>query len=92
MFPFDKIKIDRSFVAEFSSRADCAAIVCAVTGLGRTLNLGTTGEGVETAEQFELLRAAGCSQVQGFFFNRPVPVSALDFTAHADRKPVGHVA
>src|SRR5262249_25202213 len=59
MFPFDKIKIDKSFVAEFSSRADCAAIVCAVTGLGRTLQLDTTGEGVETAEQFELLRAAG---------------------------------
>ena len=79
MFPFDKIKIDRSFVAEFSDRADCAAIVCAVTGLGRSLNVDTTGEGVETAEQFELLRAAGCTQVQGFLFNRPVPARELDF-------------
>jgi diguanylate cyclase (GGDEF)-like protein len=81
MFPFDKI--DRSFVGEFSNRADCAAIVCAVTGLGRTLQLDTTAEGVETAEQFELLRAAGCTQAQGFLFSRSVPASALDFAANA---------
>jgi EAL domain-containing protein (putative c-di-GMP-specific phosphodiesterase class I) len=92
MFPFDKIKIDKSFVAEFSHRADCAAIVCAVTGLGRTLQLDTTGEGVETAEQFELLRAAGCTQVQGFLFNRPVPASALDLGADFADKLVGQVA
>ncbi len=84
MFPFDQIKIDRSFVAEFSNRADCAAIVCAVTGLGRTLQLETTAEGVETAEQFELLRAAGCTHAQGFLFSRPVPAAALDFGADAD--------
>ena len=92
MFPFDKIKIDKSFVAEFSSRADCAAIVCAVTGLGRSLQLDTTGEGVETAEQFELLRAAGCTQVQGFLFNRPVPASELDFDADLGGKLIGRVA
>jgi diguanylate cyclase (GGDEF)-like protein len=92
MFPFDKIKIDKSFVAEFSSRADCAAIVCAVTGLGRSLQLETTGEGVETAEQFELLRAAGCTQVQGFLFDRPVPASALDFGVSVDERLVGRVA
>jgi diguanylate cyclase (GGDEF)-like protein len=84
IFPFDKIKIDKSFVAEFSSRADCAAIVCAVTGLGRSLQLDTTGEGVETAEQFELLRAAGCSQVQGFLFDRPVPAAELDLNTSVD--------
>ncbi len=92
MFPFDKIKIDKSFVAEFSNRADCAAIVCAVTGLGRTLQLDTTGEGVETAEQFELLRAAGCTQVQGFLFNRPVPASELDFGEDFADKLIGRVA
>ena len=92
MFPFDKIKIDKSFVAEFSSRADCAAIVCAVTGLGRSLQLETTGEGVETAEQFELLRAAGCTQVQGFLFDRPVPASALDFGTSVDERLLGRVA
>jgi diguanylate cyclase (GGDEF)-like protein len=92
MFPFDKIKIDKSFVAEFSNRADCAAIVCAVTGLGRTLQLDTTGEGVETAEQFELLRAAGCTHVQGFLFNRPVPASELDFGVDVGEKLIGQVA
>ncbi len=92
MFPFDKIKIDKSFVADFSSRADSAAIVCAVAGLGRSLQLETTGEGVETAEQFELLRAAGCTQVQGFLFDRPVPASALDFGVSVDERLVGRVA
>jgi diguanylate cyclase (GGDEF)-like protein len=92
MFPFDKIKIDKSFVAEFSSRADCAAIVCAVAGLGRSLQLETTGEGVETTEQFELLRAAGCTQVQGFLFDRPVPAAALDFGVSIDERLVGRVA
>jgi EAL domain-containing protein (putative c-di-GMP-specific phosphodiesterase class I) len=80
MFPFDKIKIDKSFVNDLSSRADCAAIVCAVTGLGRSLSILTTAEGVETQEQFELLRAAGCNQMQGYLFGRPCPVANLTFT------------
>ncbi len=79
MFPFDKIKIDRSFVGELSNRADCAAIVCAVTGLGRGLEIVTTAEGVETEEQLDLLRAAGVDQVQGFLLSRPTPGSRLDF-------------
>jgi diguanylate cyclase (GGDEF)-like protein len=83
MFPFDKIKIDRSFVGELSNRADCAAIVCAVTGLGRGLDIVTTAEGVETEEQFDLLRAAGVDQVQGFLLSRPCLASKLDFTTHA---------
>lgn len=80
MFPFDKIKIDKSFVNDLSNRADCAAIVCAVTGLGRSLSILTTAEGVETQEQFELLRAAGCNQMQGYLFGRPCPVADLTFT------------
>src|SRR3984957_14354428 len=92
IFPFDKIKIDKSFVAEFSSRADCAAIVCAVAGLGRSLQLDTTGGGGETAEKFELLRAAGCSQVQGFLFDRPVPAAELDFNTSIDDRLVRRVA
>ncbi len=79
MFPFDKIKIDRSFVAEMPNRADCAAIVAAITGLGRSLDIQTTAEGVETEEQFSLLCAAGCTQAQGYLFSRPQPLSALDF-------------
>ncbi|MGE0063096.1 MAG: putative bifunctional diguanylate cyclase/phosphodiesterase [Xanthobacteraceae bacterium] len=79
MFPFDKIKIDRSFINEMSTRTDCAAIVCAVTGLGRSLNITTTAEGVETQEQFTLLRAVGCTQIQGYLFGRPVPAAELPF-------------
>jgi diguanylate cyclase (GGDEF)-like protein len=79
MFPFDKIKIDRSFVDELSTRADCAAIVCAVVGLGSGLNIVTTAEGVETEEQYRLLRAAGVNQVQGFLLSRPRHSSELEF-------------
>jgi diguanylate cyclase (GGDEF)-like protein/PAS domain S-box-containing protein len=81
MFPFDKIKIDRSFINEMSTRTDCAAIVCAVTGLGRSLNIATTAEGVETQEQFTLLRAVGCTQIQGYLFGRPVPAAELPFNS-----------
>ncbi len=79
MFPFDKIKIDRSFVSELSNRADCAAIVCAITGLGRGLNILTTAEGVETEEQLDLLRAAGVDQLQGYLLARPKPLQDVDF-------------
>jgi EAL domain-containing protein (putative c-di-GMP-specific phosphodiesterase class I) len=79
MFPFDKIKIDRSFVSELSNRADCAAIVCAITGLGRGLNILTTAEGVETEEQLDLLRAAGVDQLQGYLMARPKPLAEVDF-------------
>jgi diguanylate cyclase (GGDEF)-like protein len=79
MFPFDKIKIDKSFVHKLSSSAECAAIVCAVIGLGGSLGIDTVAEGVETQEQFALLRVAGCSQAQGYLFSRPVPAGKLDF-------------
>jgi diguanylate cyclase (GGDEF)-like protein len=81
-FPFDKIKIDKSFVDEMQSRTDCAAIVSAVAGLARTLNMATTAEGVETPEQLALLRAAGCGQAQGYLFSRPRPLAELDFGPH----------
>ncbi len=77
MFPFDKIKIDRSFVNEISTRSDCAAIVCAITSLARTLNIVTTAEGVETHDQYLLLRTAGCSLAQGYLLGRPVPPAEL---------------
>ncbi|EJW13406.1 diguanylate cyclase [Rhodovulum sp. PH10] len=77
MFPFSKIKIDKSFVAELSSRADCAAIVCTVMNLAKALDMATTAEGVETVEQVTLLRAAGCREAQGWLFGRPVPADRL---------------
>ncbi len=72
-FPFDKIKIDRSFIRDIETCLDCKAIVRAVTGLGSNLGITTTAEGVETAAQLEQLRAEGCDQIQGFLFSRPVP-------------------
>jgi diguanylate cyclase (GGDEF)-like protein len=78
-FRFDKIKIDRSFVANLTTRADCVAIVGAVTGLARALDVTTTAEGVETEEQLTLLRAAGCGQAQGYLFGKPRMKSDLAF-------------
>jgi diguanylate cyclase (GGDEF)-like protein len=92
LFPFDQIKIDRSFVGELSSNADCAAIVSAVASLGRSLNVETVAEGVETEEQLVLARASGCTHAQGFLFGRPCPVGELDFTRLAARKHAGAAA
>lgn len=78
-FPFDKIKIDKSFVDDMETRLESSAIICAVTGMARTLNMTVTAEGVETDRQFELLRAAGCGQAQGYLFSRPRPLSELSF-------------
>jgi len=78
-FPFDKLKIDRSFVRNIENAAASAAIVHAVVGLGRGLGMKVTAEGVETAEQHLFLRAAGVHSLQGFRFGRPG--TALDITA-----------
>jgi EAL domain-containing protein (putative c-di-GMP-specific phosphodiesterase class I) len=92
MFPFDKIKIDRSFVEELASRADCAAIVSAVISLGRSLDIDTVAEGVETPEQIALLRAAGCREAQGYFFSRPVPIGETAFAPPKPTRRKGHAA
>jgi diguanylate cyclase (GGDEF)-like protein/PAS domain S-box-containing protein len=77
-FPFDKIKIDRSFVSELASHDDAMAIVRAVTGLGKSLGIPTTAEGVETNEQLALLRSEGCTEVQGYLFNPPRPAEEVE--------------
>ncbi|WP_234679485.1 bifunctional diguanylate cyclase/phosphodiesterase [Bradyrhizobium monzae] len=76
-FPFDKIKIDRSFVSELATREDSVAIIRAVTGLGRSLGIITTAEGVENDAQLELLRREGCTQAQGYLFSMPRPASEV---------------
>jgi len=76
-FPFDKIKIDRSFIKDISDKGDCAAIVKAVAGLGKGLGIATTAEGVETLEQLAHVRQEGCTEVQGYFFSAPQPAAAL---------------
>ncbi|WP_213284760.1 EAL domain-containing protein [Bradyrhizobium sp. sGM-13] len=77
-FPFDKIKIDRSFITELATRDDSMAIVRAVTGLGKSLGIITTAEGVETDAQFELLRQEGCTQAQGYLFSPPRPAAEVE--------------
>lgn len=72
-FPFDKIKIDRSFIEGVVSRPDDIAIVRAVIGLGKNLGMVTTAEGVETDDQLRVLTDEHCGQIQGFFSGRPVP-------------------
>jgi diguanylate cyclase (GGDEF)-like protein/PAS domain S-box-containing protein len=73
-FPFDKIKIDQGFVANLNRNQQAAAIIRAVIGLGRGLELPVVAEGVETEEQVAFLRREACSQIQGFFVGRPAPI------------------
>ncbi len=76
-FPFDKIKIDRSFVQEMGANRDCDAIVQAIVNLGARLGIATTAEGVETEDQLRQLTSVGCSEVQGFFFSEARPGAEL---------------
>ena len=73
-FPFDKIKIDRSFMRDLERRGDSLAIIKAVIGLGQSLGMSTTAEGVETEEQLKAVREQGCDEVQGFLFSPPLEV------------------
>ncbi len=76
-FAVDKIKIDRSFVANIGEGADSAAIVNAVVSLGRSMGLIVNAEGVETPAQRDFLRSAGCDELQGFLFSRAVPAAEI---------------
>jgi diguanylate cyclase (GGDEF)-like protein len=76
-FPFDKIKLDRSFVAEMSDNAAITDIVRTITLLGQTLKLQVTAEGVETADQVRMLGEMHCDHFQGFLFGRPMPVGDI---------------
>jgi diguanylate cyclase (GGDEF)-like protein len=84
-FAFDKIKIDRSFVQRVARDPDCRAIIRAVAGLGASLGIRITAEGVETAEQLAQLRADGCSGVQGYLTGRPLSSEAASALLAADQ-------
>ncbi|MGI4802756.1 MAG: putative bifunctional diguanylate cyclase/phosphodiesterase [Janthinobacterium lividum] len=77
-FPFDKLKVDRSFVRRLELDAQARAIVKAIILMGRSLDLEVTAEGVETVEQFELLCAQGCQEMQGFLLGRPMPQHSIE--------------
>ena len=81
-FPFDKIKVDRSFVRGLPDDAGSVAIVRAIVALGAGLGMQTTAEGVEDEPQRAFVTDAGCDQIQGFFFGRPVPADALPAAFH----------
>ena len=81
MFPFDKIKVDKSFTQNLTKRTECAAIIAATLTLARSLDIATTAEGVETAEQYRLLRVAGVTSLQGYLFQRPCPSAEIDFSS-----------
>ena len=76
-FPFDKIKIDRSFVTGMADSPDGTAIIRAISGLGASLGMTTVAEGVETPEQLRRIREEGCTDVQGYLVSRPVPAAEL---------------
>lgn len=72
-FPFDKIKIDKSFINDMHDSREALAIIRAITGMSRSLDIQITAEGVESNEQFERLKAEGCTLFQGYYFGRPQP-------------------
>jgi diguanylate cyclase (GGDEF)-like protein len=78
-FPFDKIKIDRTFIADLDNpkRKDCIAIIHAVAGLAKQMQMSTVAEGVETLDQLDTVTLAGCEEVQGFYFSKPVPANEI---------------
>lgn len=76
-FPFDKLKIDRSFISSLEDQEKSRAIVRSVLSLGESLQMTVTAEGVETAEQVAFLMREGCQQIQGYFFGKPMPAEEL---------------
>ena len=75
--PLDRLKIDRAFVADALLNPRSAAVIRAAARLAKELGLSLTGEGVETCQQLALLRSAGCDEVQGYFYSRPLPEGEL---------------
>jgi EAL domain-containing protein (putative c-di-GMP-specific phosphodiesterase class I) len=77
-FPFDRIKIDQSFIQDLPGKADSLAIVRAVVGMSSSLGIRTTAEGVETKEQLASLTMEGCDEFQGFLFSSPRPAEEIE--------------
>jgi len=77
-FPFSKLKVDRSFVANMTTDSGTAAIVQAIITLGRSLSMRTNAEGIETEQQLEMLAAMGCNEGQGYLLGRPAPARTFE--------------
>ena len=91
-FPFDKIKIDQTFIRDIDASKESLAIVQAVTSLGATLGMTTTAEGVETVGQLEYLRGHGCNEVQGYYYSPPRPARDVAGMLSAMESKKGMVA
>jgi diguanylate cyclase (GGDEF)-like protein len=96
-FPFDKVKIDKSFVDQITTSRAARAIVQAVVGLGEELGMGIVGEGVETEEQMHALVAAGCTHLQGYLFSKPLTLTEMneglpDILSQSERQVVSTTA
>jgi diguanylate cyclase (GGDEF)-like protein len=92
IFPFSKIKIDRSFITGLSDKKESRAIVRAVANLARDLNMIVTAEGVETDQQLEQVRILGCTEMQGYLFSRPLPAAEIRRKFLSNRKNASHAA
>jgi diguanylate cyclase (GGDEF)-like protein len=92
-FPFDKIKIDRTFMRDLNhpEREDCVAIINAVAALARQLQMTTVAEGVETVEHVNTALVAGCDEVQGFYFSKPVPADQVDTLLARDTSAIAAI-
>jgi len=77
-FPFDKIKIDRSFVKDIAENSGSLNIVRAVAAMARGMGMTATAEGVETSEQLDMITSEGCTEMQGFLFSKPLPASEIE--------------
>jgi diguanylate cyclase (GGDEF)-like protein len=89
-FPFDKIKIDQSFISELGQREDSVAIVRAATSLAKALGMEAVAEGIETEEQLAHVAAEGCSEAQGYLISRPMPApDVFDFLGVEPREAAG---
>ena len=88
-FPFDKVKIDRSFIQDLPNDKNAMAIVRAIVGLGETFGMTVTAEGVETDAQAEQLALENCTHLQGYLFSRPIPIAdVLGLIEHFAIPPV----
>jgi len=86
-FPFDKIKIDRSFVKDITENAGSLNIVRAVAALAKGMGMTTTAEGVETSEQLDKITSEGCTEMQGYLFSRPLPAQEIERLFLSRREP-----
>jgi EAL domain-containing protein (putative c-di-GMP-specific phosphodiesterase class I) len=90
-FPLDTVKIDRSFIAELVGPSEGSALADAIIAMGRSLSLTVVAQGVETKEQAEFLRAHACDELQGFYFNRPLPAYQFAQLMRAQSAEISYV-